>query len=116
MHQCRCTLLTLVATVIISSTFTFTSSTITTTATTGNHHPLQKVIKEHPFKHLLRWAASPETFTLDFGTYEDEYVVVVTNEGDAISALIGGYIDLLLKKQKGSTRILLPNNRFSRLK
>lgn len=60
----------------------------------------KRVIKEHPFKHLLRWAASPETFTLDFGAYEEEYIVVVTEEGEFISNLIAGYIDLLLKKQK----------------
>jgi len=60
----------------------------------------KRVIKEHPFKHLLRWAASPETFTMDFGSYEEEYVVVVTNEGEPISNLIAGYIDLLLKKQR----------------
>lgn len=59
------------------------------------------VIKEYPFKHLLRWAASPETFTMDFGAHEEDYVVVVTNEGEAISNLIAGYIDLLLKKQRG---------------
>src|SRR5688572_21083341 len=60
----------------------------------------KKVIKEYSFKQLLRWAAAPETMTLDFGAYEDEYVVVVTKEGEAISNLIAGYIDLLLKKQR----------------
>ncbi len=50
----------------------------------------------------MRWAATAETFTLDFGSWEEEYVVVVTNEGEAISTLLGGYIDLLLKKQKGT--------------
>jgi talin len=62
---------------------------------------MKKVLNEHPFKHLLRWAASPETFTMDFGAYEEDYVVVVTNEGEAISNLISGYIDLLLKKTRG---------------
>jgi talin len=60
----------------------------------------KKIIKEYPFKHLLRWAASPETFTMDFGAYEEDYVVVVTNDGEAISNLIAGYIDLMLKKQR----------------
>lgn len=61
-----------------------------------------KVVKEYPFKYLMRWAASPESFTLDFGAHEEDYVVVLTNEGEAISTLVAGYIDLLLKKQKES--------------
>eukprot|EP01119_Soliformovum_irregulare_P005210 TRINITY_DN1675_c0_g1_i1.p1 TRINITY_DN1675_c0_g1~~TRINITY_DN1675_c0_g1_i1.p1 ORF type:complete len:1447 (-),score=577.25 TRINITY_DN1675_c0_g1_i1:61-4401(-) len=60
----------------------------------------KRVIKEYPFKYLLRWTASPETFTMDFGAHEEDYIVVVTNEGEAISNLIAGYIDLLLKKQR----------------
>jgi len=60
----------------------------------------KRVIKEHPFKHLLRWAATPQTFTMDFGAYEEEYIVVLTEEGEAISNLLAGYIDLLLKKQR----------------
>jgi len=60
----------------------------------------KRIIKEYPFKYLLRWTASPETFTMDFGAHEEDYIVVVTNEGEAISNLIAGYIDLLLKKQR----------------
>jgi talin len=50
---------------------------------------------------LRRWAASPQSFTLDFGDYEEEYVSVITPEGEAISQLLAGYIDILLKKRKG---------------
>jgi talin len=35
----------------------------------------KKIIKEQPLKHLLRWAASPETFTMDFGVYEEECIL-----------------------------------------
>eukprot|EP01118_Nematostelium_gracile_P005184 TRINITY_DN1628_c0_g1_i11.p1 TRINITY_DN1628_c0_g1~~TRINITY_DN1628_c0_g1_i11.p1 ORF type:complete len:1470 (+),score=507.85 TRINITY_DN1628_c0_g1_i11:150-4559(+) len=66
----------------------------------------KKVIKEYPLRYLLRWAASPETFTLDFGAHEEDYMVVVTKEGDAISSLVAGYIDLLLKKQKDGAIII----------
>jgi len=69
-----------------------------------------RVIKEHPFKHLMRWAASPETFTLDFGAYEEGYVVVVSNEGEAISNLIAGYIDLMLKKQRDTGVVIEDDN------
>jgi talin len=43
-----------------------------------------------------------ETFTMDFGSHEVDYVVFLTNEGEAISNLIAGYIDLLLKKKRGT--------------
>jgi len=62
----------------------------------------RKVIKEYKFSQLQRWAASPETFTMDFGSYEEDYIVVVTKEGEQISNLIAGYIDLLLKRQKST--------------
>jgi talin len=58
------------------------------------------VIKQYPLRHLLRWASSPETFTMDFGAHEEDYVVVITNEGEQINNLVAGYIDLLLKRQK----------------
>jgi len=65
---------------------------------------------------LRRWAPTANTFTLDFGDFEDDYLVFQTTEGEAISTLIAGYIDILLKAQQGSiTHILLTkfvNNAF----
>lgn len=55
---------------------------------------------------LRRWAASPNSFTLDFGDYSDSYYSVQTSEGDQISQLIAGYIDIILKKKKDAERIL----------
>lgn len=49
---------------------------------------------------MKRWAASPNTFTLDFGDYADEYYSVETQEGEQIAQLIAGYIDIILKRQK----------------
>jgi talin len=60
------------------------------------------VEKTWPLTHLRRWAASNDTFTMDFGSHEDDYYTVITEEGEAISQLIGGYIDILLRKQKGT--------------
>ena len=51
--------------------------------------------------HLRRWASSADTFTMDFGSHEEDYFMVITDEGEEISALIAGYIDILLKKQRG---------------
>lgn len=52
-------------------------------------------------KHLKRWAASNDTFTLDFGSHEDDYITVITQQGEEMSQLIAGYIDILLQKQRG---------------
>ncbi len=38
---------------------------------------------------------------MDFGSHESDYVTVITQEGEAISQLIAGYIDILIKKTKG---------------
>lgn len=48
--------------------------------------------------HLRRWSHTETTFTLDFGTYEDDYLNCMTTEGEAINNLISGYIDLIMKK------------------
>eukprot|EP01132_Coremiostelium_polycephalum_P006635 gene6635-8208_t len=60
----------------------------------------KEVEHEYPLNHLRRWAASPASFTLDFGDYEDDYVSVITTEGEAISQLLSGYIEILMKKRK----------------
>jgi talin len=56
------------------------------------------VIKEWPLEQVRRWAASPNTFTLDFGDYSDGYYSVQTADGEKIAQLIAGYIDIILKK------------------
>jgi len=58
------------------------------------------VLREHPITHLKRWASGPNSFTLDFGDYADSYFTVQTLEGESISQLVAGYIDILLKRRK----------------
>ncbi|CAK5082389.1 unnamed protein product [Meloidogyne enterolobii] len=58
------------------------------------------VLKEWPLEQVRRWAASYKTFTLDFGDYKDGYYSVQTLEGERIGQLIGGYIDIILKKKR----------------
>jgi len=38
------------------------------------------------------------SFQQDFGDYLESYYSVQTNEGEKISQLIAGYIDIILKK------------------
>ena len=47
---------------------------------------------------MRRWAASPTSFTLDFGGYSDAYYSVQTTEGETISQVIAGYIDIIIEK------------------
>ncbi|KAG2471082.1 TLN2 protein, partial [Polypterus senegalus] len=56
------------------------------------------VVQEWPLTTVKRWAASPKSFTLDFGEYQESYYSVQTTEGEQISQLIAGYIDIILKK------------------
>jgi len=60
----------------------------------------RNVLREHPITHLKRWASGPNSFTLDFGDYADSYFTVQTLEGESISQLVAGYIDILLKRRK----------------
>ncbi|KAJ3335669.1 Talin-1 [Gonapodya sp. JEL0774] len=64
----------------------------------------KEIIKSWPITQLRRWAASPNSLTLDFGDYADAYYSVQTTEGEAISSLIGGYIDIILKKKRDAER------------
>uniref|UniRef100_A0A8C5U2Y0 Talin 1 n=1 Tax=Malurus cyaneus samueli TaxID=2593467 RepID=A0A8C5U2Y0_9PASS len=58
----------------------------------------KEVIQEWSLTNIKRWAASPKSFTLDFGDYQDGYYSVQTTEGEQIAQLIAGYIDIILKK------------------
>ncbi|NWI14370.1 TLN1 protein, partial [Crypturellus soui] len=60
----------------------------------------KEVIQEWSLTNIKCWAASPKSFTLDFGDYQDGYYSVQTTEGEQIAQLIAGYIDIILKKKK----------------
>ena len=60
----------------------------------------KEILKTWPLTTVKRWAASPNSFTLDFGDYSDSYYSVQTSEGEQISQLIAGYIDIILRRKK----------------
>ncbi|CAH8450100.1 unnamed protein product [Schistosoma turkestanicum] len=63
----------------------------------------KEVLKIWPLTSICKWAASSHAFTMDFGEYSpDEYYTAQTSEGEQISQLIAGYIDIILKKQKAT--------------
>ncbi|XP_038046321.1 talin-1-like isoform X5 [Patiria miniata] len=75
----------------------------------------KEIMKTWLLTTVRRWAASPNSFTLDFGDYSESYYSVQTKEGEAIGALIAGYIDIILKKQKGKDRMGLEGEEESTL-
>lgn len=60
----------------------------------------KEVLKTWPLTTVRRWAASPNSFTLDFGDYSESFYSVQTNEGEKISQLIAMYIDIIMQKKK----------------
>jgi talin len=60
----------------------------------------KETLKTWPLTTVRRWGASPNTFTLDFGDYADQYYSVQTTEAEQIVQLIAGYIDIILKKKQ----------------
>ncbi|XP_060579795.1 talin-1-like isoform X4 [Ruditapes philippinarum] len=65
----------------------------------------KEIMKTWPLTTVRRWAASPNSFTLDFGDHADQYYSVQTQEGEQIAALIAGYIDIILRKKKAKDHL-----------
>ncbi|XP_048523491.1 talin-1 isoform X1 [Dendroctonus ponderosae] len=60
----------------------------------------KETIQTWPLTTVRRWGASPNTFTLDFGDYSDQYYSVQTTDAEQIQQIIAGYIDIILKKKQ----------------
>lgn len=60
----------------------------------------KEILQTWPLTTVRRWGASPNTFTLDFGDYSDQYYSVQTSEAEQIQQIIAGYIDIILKKKQ----------------
>ncbi|XP_060536716.1 talin-1 isoform X2 [Cylas formicarius] len=60
----------------------------------------KETLQTWPLTTVRRWGASPNTFTLDFGDYSDQYYSVQTTEAEQIQQIIAGYIDIILKKKQ----------------
>eukprot|EP01124_Arcella_intermedia_P012007 TRINITY_DN1832_c0_g1_i1.p1 TRINITY_DN1832_c0_g1~~TRINITY_DN1832_c0_g1_i1.p1 ORF type:complete len:2470 (-),score=665.52 TRINITY_DN1832_c0_g1_i1:45-7454(-) len=66
----------------------------------------QRTIKEWTFEQMRRWSFAHGFFTLDFGDYEDDYITVITEEGEALAQLIASYIDQILKTRVDIDRVV----------
>ncbi len=61
----------------------------------------KEFLNVYPLECVKKWAASPNTFTLDFGDhYKEPYYSMQTTEGEHVARLISGYIDIILKKKR----------------
>ncbi|KAK6099239.1 hypothetical protein MT418_000678 [Batrachochytrium dendrobatidis] len=64
----------------------------------------KEIVQEWKLTQIRRWAATAKTFTLDFGDHSENYYSVESTEGDQISRLISGYIDIIVKKRNQKSR------------
>jgi talin len=61
----------------------------------------KEFLNVYPLECVKKWAASPNTFTLDFGDhYKEPYYSMQTTEGEHIARLISGYIDIILRRKR----------------
>ncbi|GAV00254.1 hypothetical protein RvY_11131 [Ramazzottius varieornatus] len=61
----------------------------------------KEILKFWPITSIKRWKTTDNTFSLDFGDYEDEPYSIQTQEGRQIAQLISGYVELIRKRQHG---------------
>ncbi|KAJ3364604.1 Talin-1, partial [Kappamyces sp. JEL0680] len=59
----------------------------------------KKIVSEWKLTQLRNWTFSAKTFTLDLGDHEQKYYQVETKEGDEITRLLSGYVEILVKKR-----------------
>ena len=71
-------------------------------------HETKEIQKTWPLKMIRRWASNPggDSLTLDFGDYEENYILLRTPKAEAISQLISGYIDIILKARRGKVFLI----------
>jgi len=63
-------------------------------------------VREWDWSQMRRWSSIKDTFTLDFGDYEDDYVNLICEDAEGMSTLIAGYIELILRTRVDPTRVI----------
>jgi len=68
----------------------------------------KKFLSEIPLSHLRRWAfnETTNTFTLDFGDYEDGCLSFYTTDGEAVTQYLADYVDFIQTKLVGSQALM----------
>lgn len=68
----------------------------------------KKFLSEVPLSHLRRWAfnKTTNTFSLDFGDYEEGCLSFFTTDGESISQYLADYIDFIQTKLVGTQALM----------
>lgn len=66
----------------------------------------QKEISSWKYEELRKWTSDRGNFTLDFGDNADEPQQITTVDADAMSELIAGYIDIILRMRTDENRVV----------
>ncbi|KAH6575177.1 hypothetical protein BASA50_007534 [Batrachochytrium salamandrivorans] len=66
----------------------------------------KETLMDWKLTQVRRWSATSKTFTLDFGDYSENYYSVETVEGEEISRLIAGYVDIIVKKRNQKAQVV----------
>ena len=61
-----------------------------------------KIIRTWPLAQVKSWFSSQNVFTIDFGENHDCLYSAQTQEGDKISEVVAGYIDLIRRDDTSS--------------
>ncbi|CAG4965792.1 unnamed protein product [Colias eurytheme] len=75
----------------------------------------KETLQTWPLTTVRRWCASPNTFTLDFGDYSDQYYSVQTTEAEQILQVIAGYIDIIVRRRRAADHLGRDGNEGSAL-
>ena len=65
----------------------------------------KEIMQRWPLEQVKRWAATQNIFTIDFGDYSQGFYSVQTPDGDKISEMVSGYIDLMNKAKENGGMI-----------
>ena len=65
----------------------------------------KEVLTNYSLRHIRRWAATKNTFTLDVGDYSESYLHFQSPDSEKISQLLSGYIDIILKRTKDTGHV-----------
>eukprot|EP01125_Pyxidicula_operculata_P007800 TRINITY_DN2641_c0_g1_i4.p1 TRINITY_DN2641_c0_g1~~TRINITY_DN2641_c0_g1_i4.p1 ORF type:complete len:2218 (+),score=788.73 TRINITY_DN2641_c0_g1_i4:4631-11284(+) len=60
----------------------------------------KEVIRQEPLVNLLRWGYLKGKITFDWGENDTEFWTFITEEGEQISNMIGGYIEIIINSRK----------------
>ncbi len=71
----------------------------------------KEILRSWPLSTVRRWAGTADSFVLDFGSFDAEYLNVLTTHGQEMSQLMAEYIDIILNQKKKDDKRALASPR-----